>query len=50
MYRSFLLFIGVLAMAGILPAQNPINEAKGAYETITFARFSRSWLSGRSAP
>jgi hypothetical protein len=33
-YRSFLLFTGVLAVAGILPAQNPINEAKSAYETI----------------
>jgi hypothetical protein len=33
-YRSFLLFIGVSAVAGILSAQNPISEAKGAYETI----------------
>ena len=34
MYRSFLLFTGVLAVAGILAAQNPLIEGKNAYETI----------------
>jgi hypothetical protein len=33
-YRSLLLFTGALAMAGMLPAQNPLIEAKGAYDVI----------------
>lgn len=34
MYRSVLLLTGVLACAGMLPAQNPLLEGKSAYDTI----------------